>query len=406
MFRPGPGSPRQPILPWLLLFLLACGVSSPPETVAIPHPSLEQIDSETREQLAAARQRLEDLEAGTAAQPELAAATGELGRLYQGYGFDEAAMAAYSNAVALAPGEFRWLYYLGALELDRGELQSGGGHLERALHLRPDDAPTLQRLARAALDQAEFDRARDLYARAAEAEPGCAAAHFGIGLAALGSGDHQRAVEAFERTLQLEPGASQTQRPLAMAHRALGHDEQARQSLALAGTAVPTCPDPLMAEIQGLATGASALFERATLTDLEGRSEAALELAQQAVEADGTHAAARRLYGQLLTRNGRIDEAIEQLEAAAELEPADRRTYMLLGRAYRSAGQLDTSVQALAQAVELDPTLFAGQDRAGPVTDGAGSLGRCQGDPGRRAGDRSRRPRSASPTRPHPGGDG
>lgn len=355
MPRPRSGSPWQLILPCLALLLAACGGPPRPELVAIPHPSLDRVDEEAGAQLDEARARLATLEAAGSPGAEMVDATAQLGRLYHGYGFDEAALAAYSNAVVLAPEDSRWLYYLGSLELEAGELESGEEHLERALRLTPGDGPTLRRLGQAALDRADFDRAAALYSRAAETEPDCAAAHFGIGLAALGSSDHDRAVMAFEQTLDLEPSASQTHRPLAMAYRALGQRERAREQLALAGTAVPTCPDPLMAEIQRLARGASALFERAALADLEGRSKAALALAHQAVEADPDHAAARRLYGQLLTRNGRVDAAIEQLEAAARLEPQDRRTYMLLGRAHRAGGELDASVEALTHAVELDP---------------------------------------------------
>ena len=351
-----PGAtPRQLILPCLLLLAFACDAGPPQQLAEIAHPSLEGVDADAREQILAARERIESFETDQAAKGDRARAFGELGRLYQGYGFNQAATSAYFNATIEAPEDFRWPYYLGVIESQAGNLGQARDSLERVLESAPEDVPTLLRLGQIALDEARYAEADERYTRASELEPGCAAAHFGIGLAALGADDPERAILAFEQTLDLDPKASQTHRPLAMAYRATDQTARAREELAWAGTAVPTCPDPLMAEVQALMRGASALFERATLANLEGRDRAALDLARQAVEADPAHAAARRLYGQLLTRAGSLEEAVEQLEAAAELEPGDRRTYMLLGRAHRASGELDDSAAALGRAIELDP---------------------------------------------------
>ena len=355
MIHPPQLTRRQLILPWLTLLLTACGGSAPADLVAISHPSLDAVEPEARAQLEEARGRVETLEASGGAAPERAEALGELGRLYQGYDFDDAARGAYENAAALAGGDFRWLYYLGSLELGAGDLNAGRDHLEGALAIDSENVPTLLRLGQAALDGATFDEAARLYSRAAEAEPGCAAAHFGLGLAAAGSHDPQRAIQAFEQALDLQPSALEVHRPLAMSYRALGQTERARDHLARSGTAMPSCPDPLIAEIYGSIRGATALIERATLADLEGRANTALDLARQAVDADPDHAAARRLYGQLLSRAGRSDDAIVELQTAAQLEPEDRRTYLLLGRAHRARGQIDASARDLKRAIELEP---------------------------------------------------
>ena len=97
-----------PILPWLALLLAACQGTPAPETRPIPHPSLEAVEVAAREQIEEARDRVVDLEA-EGPRGERSEAFGRLGRLYQGYGFDEAALAAYSKAAALATDEFRWV---------------------------------------------------------------------------------------------------------------------------------------------------------------------------------------------------------------------------------------------------------------------------------------------------------
>lgn len=335
------------------LVFLACGRPGP-LLEPVPHPALDPIDAAARDQIRQAIQQLDDVTAdGRAA--DRAVAYGELGRIYQAYDFDEAARVAFANAVSLEPDTFRWRYYLGSLELDEGRTEAGRRQLERALELRPSDGPTLRRLGRAALDEAEFGRAERLYRAAAEAEPTCAAAHFGIGLAALGAGRTSEAIPAFKHALELDPAASQIHRPLAMAYRSLGDDAAARRHLAEAGTTVPFCADPLQAEVRALASGASALFERAALAEVEGRTETAIELARRAIASDDTHAAAHRLLGSLLTQQGKTEAAIESLRRSAALEPEDRRTWILLGRAYRAAGELEASTTTLERAVELDP---------------------------------------------------
>jgi tetratricopeptide (TPR) repeat protein len=355
-------SPRQLIghhpqwrISWLagLLAVAACG--TPIETRSIPHPDLAGIDGEAQAQIGEAKTRLEETETAGTDEADLALQSGELGRLYQAYDFDDAALAAYWNAAAIAPDDFRWLYHLGALELQAGDLDAGTEHLERALTLRPNDPPTLLRLGKAALDGGDYERAAALYGQAGGVEPECAAAHFGLGLAAVGQRDYQQAVDALEWSLRAEPAANQAYRPLALAYRELGETEKAREQLALAGTVMPSCPDPLMAEVRSLSRGASALFERAALAEVEGRTALALDLARQAVAADPDHAAAHRLLGSLLTKTGELREARRQLERAAELEPSDRRTYVLLGRAHRASGDLSSSAAALEKAVELDP---------------------------------------------------
>ena len=118
-------SPRQLIghhpqwrFSWLAGLLVAAACGTPIETRPIPHPDLAGIDDEARAQIAEARTRLGEAETAGTAETDLAIASGELGRLYQAYDFDDAAIAAYWNAAAIAPEDFRWLYHLGALELE------------------------------------------------------------------------------------------------------------------------------------------------------------------------------------------------------------------------------------------------------------------------------------------------
>ena len=91
----------------MALLAAACGGPPAAELVPSPHPALDVVDADAREQLEEARSRVDGLETANAAPDARSEALGELGRLYHGYDFDAAARAAYRNALALAGEDFR-----------------------------------------------------------------------------------------------------------------------------------------------------------------------------------------------------------------------------------------------------------------------------------------------------------
>jgi len=343
------------ILPWVLTAALGCAGGGAPAIEEVAHPRLTDAEEAVRDQVGAARERLEALQDGGAGRAGIGAASGELGRLYHAYGFETAARGAYRNATSQAQEVFQWHYLLGVLEQQQGDLPAARDALERALAIQPTDTPALLHLGQVALESADYDSAGSLYARAVEADGRCSAGHFGLGRSALGAGDPAAAATSLEKALELAPEATQVHRYLAAAYRGLGETDRARDHLARAGGLAPTCPDPVLAELPGLLRGARAVAERATRADAEGHSDSARTLARQAIAADADLAAPRRLLGKLLIERGELDAALRELSTAARLEPNDPGTYILLGQAHRATGDLDTSLTQLLRAVELDP---------------------------------------------------
>ena len=343
------------ILPWVLTAALGCAGGSAPAIEEVSHPALEDAEGVVRDQIGAAREHLEALQAGGGSRAEVGAASGELGRLYHAYGFDAAARSAYRNASAQAPEVFQWHYLLGILARQQGDLAAARVALEQALATQPTDAPALLHQGQVALDTADYDSAGSLYARAVEADGRCGAAHFGLGRSALGAGDPAAAIDSLERALELAPEATQVHKYLAAAYRDLGEASRTQDHLARAGGLAPTCPDPVLAELPGLLRGARAVAERAARSDTEGHSDIAKTLARQAIAADADLAAPRRLLGRLLIDQGELEAALRELSTAARLEPNEPEAYILMGQAYRAAGGLDASLRQLQKAVELEP---------------------------------------------------
>lgn len=130
----------------------------------LPEPSLENAEFGVRKRLEEARLAIDwMLSRGTVDGAELAQAYGELGRLYLANGLNAVATVAFSNALLSTPTDFRWAYYLGALQHQERRLEEGEWALRHALRLRPDDVPALLRLADLLLLAEKTEEARELF---------------------------------------------------------------------------------------------------------------------------------------------------------------------------------------------------------------------------------------------------
>src|SRR6202035_4826802 len=178
-------TPTTRIAAAALLLLAATALAATAETPAprVPNPQAER--------------RLRDRErwqrsilASREATPEQKAESwGELANLFHAYALLSAAEPAYEKAQALAPGDFRWPYYLGQLHRARSEGEESLASFRRAALRAPRDVPSQVRLGEVLLDQGRLEEARGTLARALALDPRCAAAHFSLGVLANAGGD-------------------------------------------------------------------------------------------------------------------------------------------------------------------------------------------------------------------------
>lgn len=338
---------------------------APPEgPPRVPLPQLGGFDAEVQQQLREAHTALQAaIETGAATADEY----GRLGMQFAGYGLVEAAEAAYLNARALAPAEFRWAYYLGVLYDTTSRAEEAIAALERALELDPRYVAGVARLGDLLAGQDRVEEATRRYRDALALDPSCVPCLAGLGQMALQDRDYAAAVTHLEQAVALAPGAATIRYPLALAYRGLGEEGQAQEQLEARAAATrntgmgrqidrPGVIDPLVQELQAAAvTGSVAIEARGVMAARGGRWGDAIAEFKTLVAADPENAVSRNLLALALLTTGDREGARYQYQETVRLEPAHPRANLQLGLLSMDDGQPQEAIARFRAAAEADP---------------------------------------------------
>jgi Tfp pilus assembly protein PilF len=221
----------------------------------------------------------------------------------------------------LAPGDFRWPYYLAHLYRQNGDLKRAAHWFERAVELKPDDVNALVWLGNIELDEGRPGDAEPMFARALALEPKSVSARFGLGRAALAKQEYGRAVEYLEAILALDPQATGAHYPLAMAYRGLGDSAKAEAHLRLRQERQILPADPLIVELENLLESPQT-YESRGIEALNQKDWAgAAALFRKGLELSPEHAALRHRLGTALYMMGDVRGAQEQFEQIVRASP-------------------------------------------------------------------------------------
>lgn len=350
-------------------------------------PDLAPLEQSVGEQIARAQERLTGLDAAAATDPrELAAAYGDLGKLYHAYGLGEPAEACYRNAARIAPADPRWPHALGVLLQEAGRLDEAAQGYRAA---GTADVAALVHLGEIARLQGKAGAAETVLRQALAADPSCAAAESLLGQIALDRKDFSTAVRRLEAALAAVPGANRLHYLLAQAYRGLGDAVKAGEHLAKTGQVGVRPADPLIDELDSLRSGERVRLARAktayqngryseaadlyrkVLADRPDSVEARINLAAVLVQGGDRAAAIAELrealrrepanptahfnLGALLALEGPSRDAREHLAAAAAALPGDAEAHRALAGVLRDGGQPEQALAEYARAVTIDP---------------------------------------------------
>ena len=320
---------------------------------------------------------------------DASAARGALGMILMAASLPEAAEACFREAATQAPEDARWLFYLGHLRRDAGDLPEAAALFDAVLRLRPADVAALVWLGEVRLAQDRPVSARPFFEQALALRPDSLAARYGLGRAALLAEDYQRAVDVLEEILARDPGAAAAHYPLGMAYRALGDEARAATHLRRRQSTALRPADPLLEEVDALIESARAyeargnealdreawsaaagLFRRGLELDPDnpalrhrlgtalyvmGDVEGAMAEFERVLRESPNFPAAHYSVGVLLQGEGRHREAIERFEAALRYQPNDGEVRRRLAVSLRRAGDPAAAFEQYRTVLRMDP---------------------------------------------------
>jgi spermidine synthase len=209
------------------------------------------------------------------------------------------------------PGAFIAHHNLGAILLERGDLDGAAGAFEATLRIRPDFAESLDNLGVIRERQGKIDEATSYFDKALRSDPTLADAHNNLGIVLAEQGKSGEAIDHFRQAIRVKPGLASAHRNLALALERAGR----------AGEAVPEYREALRWSpgVPGVALRLAWIL--ATDADPHVRNGAeAVRLAQATSAASGDRdPQALDVLAAAYAESGRFDDAVRSAERALDL---------------------------------------------------------------------------------------
>ena len=285
----------------------------------------------------------------------LASQYGKLGNLYLTHDLFTSADACYNNAIRLHPGHFPWLYYSGYLAQENGNMETALARYEQAIELDPDYLTAKYRLAQVYLDLNRPDEASALYTSLLASPKLQAAAHNGMGQVMLMRQDYPVAIQHFTKALELAPEANQIHYPLALALRASGKKDQAKQHLQQMGKIEITIDDPLIEQLEELKNPANRHFVAAMSAVLKKNYVDSLGDFRKGLEYAPDNSAARTSYARVLYLTNDRKEARAQLNTVIAKDPDKTLALFLLAVLEDESNNTEQAAKLYKRVLALDP---------------------------------------------------
>ena len=286
---------------------------------------------------------------------ELASAYGKLGNLYLIHSLYTSADACYNNAIQLQPDYFPWAYYSAYLAQTDGNMMAARTRLEKAISLDPEYTPASYRLAQVHLELNNTEKAYALYRSLLKVSGYEAAANNGLGQVYMSRQEYPNAIGHFEKALELEPDANQIHYPLALALRATGNTDQAKQHLKLFGKQEIEIDDRLVESLQALRNPASRHFINAMTAVIRKDYIKSAEEFEAGFEYETENTSARTSYARVLYLGGDKAGARTQLEHVMAQDPDKTLAIFLLALLDAESGHNDQALKLYKRVIALEP---------------------------------------------------
>jgi len=321
---------------------------------------------------AAVRAQIQEAYDRAAAHPMDSEANGRLAMVLHSYSENDTAEQGYRRACALDPGRFEWAYYLGVLQLARGNTAGAVKSFAAAVRIRPEDLPARMKLAGALLAARSPARSRKIYEEVLAEDPDLALAHFGLANVLKAEGDRKGQIRHLEIATGLAPRFGPAHFELASAYRSAGNAAGAEAELDLYRRDPSGGPtDHYLARVMALNQSSLYRVQIADKLITSGRPEEAASLLEEVAAIDPSDESARVNLVVAYWQLGQWERAAEHYRAAVRLNPATRAhtPYGLVEFEQKHFGEAE---RAFARALEISPRDAAAHTQMGRVLEATG----------------------------------
>lgn len=302
----------------------------------------------------------------------IAQAFGNLGMLYQAYGYPEPARQHYRDALRIDSDDLRWTYYLAHVERALGDYDAAARLFATSLALSPESTASRVWLAESYFDAGDLDQAEHEFDKALLVDPACNRALAGLGRVALERGDYDRAISILGRATKSQPRVASLNYQLASAYRATNDQANSTRYMQNASRlqtsdVILSLDDPMLDRIAKLPAGHEKIQLDALRALLDGDFNTAVRLYRQALLIQPENHDNRYNLVLALSTLGHNDEALIEIQEALKHNPNDVDMHVFAARLYAKRRQMNEVEEHLMMASRVDPQNVEVQLRLGNV---------------------------------------
>ncbi len=282
---------------------------------------------------------------------------GRLGMVLMAHGLNGQALECFRQAADRDDRQFRWRYYMAAIE-EIGDLEQALGDYESAAALNPIYAPVRWRAAIILMKLGRTAEAEKRFQEAARLAPKSQYPWLGLARLALSRGDREMARAHFQEAADLAPWDRTSHAELARVcflmgdlDAAAGHHEQAAQL----PEASPEMPDPVLQGIDELKAGVLKLVKTADHLAASGNLAAAVDVYREVVQLRPELARPRLNLGITLQRQGDLRGAVATYRDVLHRFPQDILAHYQLALALGLLNDIDASIRSYHNCITIKP---------------------------------------------------
>ena len=291
---------------------------------------------------------------------------GNLGLAYEANGYEQAALASYGQAEALAPDEFEWPYLLALLVAHQGEPEQALAHLARSLKINPDYVSSWLWRGNLLLDLDQPDAALQAFEQARKSGAG-APADIGLARVLLRQADPEQALGLLE-PLSVRLSHPYVFRLLGRALRDLGRMQEATVALDQAKDATQfRWPDEVGKRKTQFIAGFGRRLLSAEALIVAHKPDQALPILEDLASARPTHVTLLNHLAVAYKQTGQQERSMATLAKALALAPEYYPIHLNLAVAFDDRGDYDTALNYIDQAIRIHPTFGMAHQRRGVV---------------------------------------